>query len=111
MAGPFQISEPYSSTPLPAGLKCIRVLTINAPIAAGGDSKPIQAGLAVVDLDQKPKFTTLSYVWGEMSEPPKTITVRTSSLSLTDNCHAAILALRRKLKTFTIWVDASVLIN
>src|ERR1700712_2438784 len=104
MAAPTNVSEPYVGPPL-TGLRCIRVLEIYHPTDANGGSGPIQAGLAVEDLDKKPSFDALSYVWGEKSRPPKTVAIGDFSLAITDNCHTAILALRRKLKTFKIWID------
>lgn len=106
MVAPSNLAEPYSSAPSLIGRRCIRVLEINCEIIADDDNKPLQARLSVVDLDTDSDFIALSYVWGRVSEPPKTVMIGNSSLVLTDSCYAAIQTLRRKLSTFSIWIDA-----
>jgi Heterokaryon incompatibility protein (HET) len=101
-----EISPLYRAFPIPLGSKCIRLLTIHAPSMLHGDGGPIEGSFSVVDLDQRPPFTALSYVWGTKSVPPKTISCGGSTVSATDNCYSALVHLRRKLSIFTIWVDA-----
>jgi len=91
---------------LPQGSKSIRVLNVHAPAVQGGDEEPIQADLSIIDLDQQPQFTALSYVWGLRSPQLKTVTIGTCIFDVTDNCHSALKHLRRKLGTFVIWIDA-----
>lgn len=67
--------------------------------------------IVVLDTEHKPSFTTLSYVWGaNATEESPIITLHAhgikSELRLTDNRFQALLHLRRKLGSYTIWDDS-----
>ena len=57
----------------------------------------------VVRLPDRPKFTTISYVWGSGT---KTISIDGCDLEITENCFNALAALRAQYGALTIWVDA-----
>lgn len=117
-------SELYSSIPISAKSRAIRVLDLD-PIAPSEQNSrtddrsdnPLSGTLRVVSLAESPKFTALSYVWGEYLSAGDTIALRTSgedgafsSLQLTANCHSALTHLRRRYGSITVWVD-SICIN
>jgi hypothetical protein len=87
--------------------KCIRVLDILAPSPSlpDPDNDPIQCNLRVIKFDAHP-FTALSYVWGAYNLPPDFITCNGVQIQVTNNCFSALKHLRKKLGTFTIWLDA-----
>jgi hypothetical protein len=60
--------------------------------------------MRVVDLDERPHFTALSYVWG--SPGSDTIICQDILVPVTPNCYSALLHLRKKLGAYCIWVDA-----
>ena len=60
----------------------------------------------MVDLEQDPEFTALSYVCGVLPVEPCTILCDNVHFNVTSNCHSAIWHLRRKLGHFTIWVSS-----
>ncbi|XXH02441.1 hypothetical protein Hte_008816 [Hypoxylon texense] len=70
---------------------------------------PVTGQLRVVDLDEHPFFTALSYVWGEYSEPKDTISCNGQQIEVTKNCLSALRHLRG-FGPLTIWVD-SICIN
>ena len=82
------LAQFYRRVPLPPGSRCVRLLRVGEHTNPDGDDGPIWGNLFLADLDQKPEFAALSYRWGE------------------DNCHSALVHLRRKFGSFVIWVDA-----
>jgi hypothetical protein len=98
----------YAAHPIPPNSKCIRVLDIHAPIALNLSQGPeiIYADLRVLDLERRPSFAALSYVWGAYAPEPHDITCRDCKIPVTANCYSALLHLRNRLGGFTIWVDA-----
>lgn len=66
------------------------------------------------DLDERPDFAALSYVWGETTAtPPHHIEIRDGpgddrlgSIPLTDNCFHALAELQKGPTRRTLWVDA-----
>lgn len=107
------IAELYQAVPLPKNQKSIRVLDVHASSTSHLLSHDLSATVRLVLLDAEPKpwFTTLSYVWGQnATEDLPIITLHTrdvkSELRLTESCFQALLHLREKLGSFTIWVDA-----
>lgn len=121
-------SQLYSDLPISAESRAIRVLDLDPITRAEPTSHqdartsyrsedPLSGTLRVVSLAESPKFTALSYVWGETSSAENTIVLRSgteggavSSLQLTANCHSALTHLRRRHGSITIWVD-SICIN
>jgi hypothetical protein len=98
----------YQLHQLPPGSNTIRVLDVlPAPnTAARPDEQPISCSLRVISLDDRPNFTALSYVWGTYSPVPDFIACDGVQIIVTSNCYSALRHLRRKLGTFTIWLDA-----
>ncbi|KAF2792901.1 HET-domain-containing protein, partial [Melanomma pulvis-pyrius CBS 109.77] len=102
----------YQSYQLPPNSKCIRVLDI-LPIpasASNSDSEPIKCKLRIINLDDCPRFTALSYVWGTYAPISHFIICDNVKVNITSNCHSALRHLRKKLGKLTIWLD-SVCIN
>lgn len=100
-------SSPLYS-PLRQGSREIRVFDV-AP-ADETDEFALCGRLRVVDLNDNPKFTALSYVWGTCAIPPHRVSCGSSSLKVTTNCHSALHQLRKSFNPLTIWVD-SICIN
>ncbi|OAA63582.1 Heterokaryon incompatibility [Niveomyces insectorum RCEF 264] len=115
MATPCAICAVYKPARL-RGERDIRVLNILPPVVQNSDTEPVQAYLSVLGLDQQRRFTTLSYAWGRpasaSASPSKTLflyggrSAAATALPVSDNCHAAIRALRRKYGSLAIWIDA-----
>lgn len=105
-SGPTAVSSPtaqlYSSLPVPRDSQSIRVLDIQAKNSPADEG--LNGSLRIVDLKDSPKFTALSYVWGESSG--KSITCNGYNVRVTDSCFEALSSLRQSLGSFTIWVDA-----
>ncbi|KXJ86967.1 heterokaryon incompatibility protein-domain-containing protein [Microdochium bolleyi] len=89
---------PY--TPLDPASAQIRVLRLNPC-----DSSPLSCSLSVVSLDDRPKFTALSYVWGDLART-QTIVVDGVAVEATQNLHDALHWYRRHRPGTPIWVDA-----
>ena len=67
----------------------------------------LRCSVRVLDLDERPKFSALSHVWGV--DPPAlehAILCGGVAVPFTSNCHSALWRLRQKLGKYTIWVDA-----
>lgn len=92
----------YSSVPLPTASKCIRVLDVHSKKAR---AESIKGSLRVINLEDAPCFTSLSYVWGA-SKPHTVISCDGLDVEVTPNCLAALQHLQKKLGQFTIWIDA-----
>ncbi|KAH6649066.1 heterokaryon incompatibility protein-domain-containing protein [Truncatella angustata] len=60
----------------------------------------------VVDLNEEPQFTALSYVWGDYSTPKDRIICNEHTLEVTRNCWSALNHIKRTLGNITIWIDA-----
>lgn len=94
----------YASLPLDSELKQIRVLDIQNDQL--GHNPAISATVKCVSLLQKPRFAALSYVWVTFNTPHDTISCNSQQLPVTRNCVEALLALRKRNGSYTIWVDA-----
>lgn len=102
----------YQSLPLHQRSRCIRVLKVFGPSTSddgnGSEEELLHCDLQIVDLNTKPSFSALSYVWGK--SPPKheqkTIICGAVTVPVTENCFDALIYLRRKLQSFNIWIDA-----
>jgi len=96
----------------------IRVLDISP---TKNRAEPLSGTLRVVDLANSPRFTALSYVWGDGAPSPTSSAIApTSSMYtlfcneglqtlLTRNCWEALVSLRHisgKKRGLTVWVDA-----
>jgi hypothetical protein len=100
----INVSELYKSFPLPPSSKYIRLLEVQPDVCLEG-SGPIKVNLHIADLEERPSFSALSYVWGS-DVKPRTITCGAFAVTVTENCHSALQSLRKRLGRFTIWVDA-----
>lgn len=88
----------------------IRVLDLQACDNTTDSSTALVTGrLRVVNLNEKPEFTTLSYTWGER-RPSQTIICDGHSIKVPRNCWLALQDFRRQFGGITIWVD-SICIN
>ena len=94
----------YTSLPLIPNTKTIRLLEVQPPSAAL-PAGTIEGQLRVVDLETRPPFAALSYVWGN-DVGAATILCAGSPLPVSNNCHSALRHLQKKLGGFTIWIDA-----
>ncbi|RSL56197.1 hypothetical protein CEP54_008927 [Fusarium duplospermum] len=92
----------YDSLPIPQSSQFIRVLDILEKSSATDPG--LTGSLRLVDLNDSPKFTALSYVWGKASG--KSINCNGYEVKVTDSCFEALSSLREALGNFTIWVDA-----
>lgn len=97
----------YQSIPLSPERRTIRLLQVHS--AGDNDlSKAVVCDLSVLDLDvDHPPFATLTYVWNiDAVEERATVSCGGQVLSLTRNGYDALRHLRKRLGTFTIWIDA-----
>ena len=92
-------AEGFPYTPLDSGQ--IRLLVLEA--GAGDDA--IRGELYIALLDDNPKYTALSYRWGD-PEKTRCINIFNDQLSVTENLYVALRCLRRKDADFVLWVDA-----
>ncbi|KAF2818793.1 HET-domain-containing protein [Ophiobolus disseminans] len=74
-------------------------------MGAEGLDEPLRCDLSVSNLDEKPQYTALSYVWGVMAPIPDTVVCGGVLLPVTANALSALRNLRTKLGGFTIWID------
>jgi hypothetical protein len=99
----------YQHYRIPHNSRCIRVLDILPATGQSSESNddPINCVLRIINLDDRPQFTALSYVWGNHAPSHQHfIECENVKLPITENCHCALKHLRRKLGHFTIWMDA-----
>ena len=103
----FHALYEYSALPLAQNIPSIRVLDIQAAPSNDESQQNIKAELRVVNLDENPAFSALSYVWGvDAPSSIHTISCGTFEIPLSENGCSALLHLRKKLGAFTIWIDA-----
>ena len=103
----------YSEIALSSETRCIRLLDLQAA-PLGLDSAPLTARVRVAFLDDRPDFSTLSYVWGSpgSTRPWHQITLlpQRVNIAITKNCFHALHRIRSQVGAVTIWVD-SICIN
>ncbi|KAI1062748.1 hypothetical protein LB506_006316 [Fusarium annulatum] len=100
--GPFTARQVYDNLPLAPDSQCIRVLDVHKSDPA--DSDRLTGTLRTVDLQTLPKFTALSYVWGQGSYHK--IACNGCDINITQSCYEALTSLRESCRPLTIWVDA-----
>lgn len=98
-----RVKSLYSSLPLAPERRCIRILQIKEAPDDNPDG-PLEAELRVIDLDESPDFSVLSYVWG--IDGTQRIKCGDAYVQITKNGYAALIALRKQLESLAIWVDA-----
>jgi hypothetical protein len=96
------LQELYQSLPLSKTSRCIRVLDV---YPAKNEHEPITGDLHIVNLDEHPKFSALSYVWG-IDASPEYINCGNSKVKVTQSCYSALRHLMTLFGRLTIWVDA-----
>lgn len=97
-------SQLYKSFPLPPALNYIRLLEVE-PNLSPERNTIISGKLRIVNLDEHPSFSALSYVCGNDAHSAS-ITCEGFDVKITQNCHSALQHLRRKLGQFSIWIDS-----
>ncbi|KAF2168551.1 hypothetical protein M409DRAFT_53209 [Zasmidium cellare ATCC 36951] len=80
----------------------IRLLTI-AP--SPSQSQPLHCYLTSHRRNEHPGYAAISYTWGDASQRGN-IECNGKSLGVTQNCEAALRALRDQAKPRTVWIDA-----
>ncbi|KAF2731845.1 HET-domain-containing protein, partial [Polyplosphaeria fusca] len=103
------MSDPFAAFPLATNSKCIRVFEVcPASSTAPEHDHQIYGELSVIDLNDNPLFSALSYVWGVHSTTPHFVHCGASRIKVTPNCFSALVNLRKKLinEPLVIWVDA-----
>ena len=98
-------SSPYDFLRIGPGSNCIRLLNIHPSTTEDGKDR-IQCDIVVADLASHPSFTALSYVWGAFAPDPHKILCGNAEIPISANGYSALLHLRKRLGSFTIWVDA-----
>lgn len=106
--GPNVNKSLYTGLPL-HNPQSIRVLDI-PPVPGGDPTAPLRCTIRVIDLEQSPRFTAVSYVWGIWPELPPTILCNDEyNVPINPKGHEALLALRNhhsdNANGLTIWVD------
>jgi len=106
VASPQQL---YAHLVVPPGSNLIRLLDLDA--APSGEHAlvvPLTGRLRVGCLTDRPKFTTLSYVWGDKVSPCPTLVILPHAvhLEISANCLHALRMIRKQFGAVTIWVDA-----
>jgi hypothetical protein len=99
----------YASLHLPPQGRYIRLLDLD-PLPANfvnRAKRPLRGTLRLVSLQDCPRFTALSSVWGGYSTPRDAIHYNEGTpIEITTNCRDALVALRKRYGVLTIWVDA-----
>jgi hypothetical protein len=106
---PANAAELYTTLPIPAQSKYIRLLTVYPNPTPDNLDAPIHCDLSLVDLTKRPEYTALSYTWGKGARTttvPKTIGCNGCPVPVTNNCYDALIHLRKTLpSSFAIWID------
>jgi len=99
---PAQDCGIFTHTPLTVEGRAIRLLDL---LPSSDPSSEIQCKLWNVDLDERPSYKALSYVWGD-PENTVQILVDGKSYNVTVNCEAALYRLRETHES-SLWIDVS----
>ncbi|KAK8137442.1 Heterokaryon incompatibility protein 6 [Apiospora sp. TS-2023a] len=91
-----------SRKPLDTAKSEIRLLKLSSRVS----SPLISCHLKVFNLQDKPKYDALSYVWGSTEEDLKEIKLDGAKFAVTKNLHDALTTLRVMHWTQPFWVDA-----
>jgi hypothetical protein len=105
----MSLEDMYQGYDLPPSSRSIRVLDIY-PVPGSSENiqaEPVMCTFRVIDLNDSPHFTALSYVWGKDSPTSQySIVCEGVQVPVTQNCQSALKHLRQRLGQFSIWVDA-----
>ncbi|KAF5008799.1 hypothetical protein FDECE_4939 [Fusarium decemcellulare] len=106
-------NELYDHLPLLPSRRCIRVLDLSSNPKrllpskfSCSDPKELVGTLRVVNLDNCPSFTALSYVWGSAAPGEAFITCNSCRIPITTSCYQALASLQPAWGKLIIWVDA-----
>lgn len=101
-------AEVYQKHKLAQSKKCIRVLEIAASpnVKSKDKTNRVRCSFKVIDLDETPCFTALSYVWGKDPPGQYSITCDGVRIPVTRSCESALHHMQRKFGQLKIWVDA-----
>ena len=101
---PTATSSPiYASLPLQSP-RMIRILELQQ--SSDPDDKIIRGQLRIIDLDENPSFTAISYCWGKYNSPSDVIYCGDEHLDVTKNAWSALWHIRKKFGPIKIWIDA-----
>jgi hypothetical protein len=101
MMSPQQQNRSYSYRPLSVVRNEIRLLLLKP----GGSYDRLSCTLRHVSLDDNPKYTALSYTWGNL-DITRPISLDGYCVDVTTNLKSALLHLRAKTQGRTFWIDA-----
>jgi len=79
----------------------IRLLKLSP---GSSESAPLEISFAEVDLDDRPQYEALSYVWGDKTEKAA-ILCHGKTIEVTPNCEIALRRLRLVTKPRSLWID------
>ena len=94
----------YDNLPVWLRPSTIRILDLDGD--NGNPETPLSGGLRLVNFEDSPEYSALSYVWGTWSSPKDTISCDKCKIEVTTNCHRALVSLRKLFGAITIWVDS-----
>lgn len=98
----MQELQPYMYEPLSYKNHQIRILELQP----GSDDEQLREYLSIVDMDGKPEYECLSYVWGDATPRHMLRIHQDKMLMIGDNVHRALIGLRERNKHVKIWIDA-----
>lgn len=98
------MNRTFDYEPLSGRNDSIRVLTLLPARLKGSQNVPACL-LHQVRLSSSPRYTTISYVWGDLQEQ-RVVLVNGKVARVTQNLYDALIALRLPSKCRIIWVDA-----
>lgn len=85
-----------------SGNRNIRLLKL----LPGRWDEQIEASLQAASLEDAPRYTALSYVWGPCTEDKKVRINGTYDIPITDNLFRALRRTRRRRRILRLWIDA-----
>ncbi|KAI0133042.1 HET-domain-containing protein [Hypoxylon sp. NC0597] len=91
----------YVYSPLSEAGRQIRLLTIRP----GAWSDMIECSLHITNLDDRPHYEALSYVWGDANKKIP-ISLDNQTFEVTENLYYALRRLRSSSSPRTMWIDA-----
>src|SRR5689334_5232946 len=97
---PRQTLKPYHYKPLHSK-NSTRLLTLYA----GSHEDPLCGKLDIVDLDTRPAYEAISYVWGK-EKFVGAISIEGTKCSITANLTDALMHIRKPDKDRVLWADA-----